>query len=211
MLIILSPQVASPYPVTAIRTSISANVALYRIFLTDYLSPPQESFTDLHVTFTSNLAYQETVVLVSYSVELVEPPTVVCPDPEVPTTSQVTVPMQTPVYTPIPPALDSFNYLGENTAYILAILITLCAVFLGAIIIYLAVKQSSSRSSGGFATHLPQSPHQAFPGMSSPQSASMHQTPGLQRTPPVIYQSGGQSAFRRPGFTPSPQHGLFSQ
>ena len=211
MFIILSPQVASPYPVTAIQTSISANVALYRISLTDYHSPPQESFTDLRVTFTSNLAYQETVVLVSYSVELVEPPTVVCPDPEVPTTSQVTVPMQTPVYTPIPPAPDSFNYLGENTAYILAILITLCAVFLGALIIYLAVKQSSSRSSGGFATHLPQSPHQAFPGMSSSQSASMYQTPGLQRTPPVINQSGGQSAFRRPGFTPSPQHGLFSQ
>ena len=211
MLVLLSPQVASPYPITAVRTSATANVALYRISLTDYHSPPQESFTDLPVTFTSNLAYQETVVLVSYLVELVEPPTVVCPDPEIPATSQVTAPVQTPVYTLIPPAPDSFDYLGENTTYILAILITLCAVFLGALIIYLAVKQSSSKSSGGFATHLPQSPHQAFPGLSSPPSASMYQTPSLQRTPPVISQSGGQSAFKRPGFSSSPQHGLFSQ
>ena len=193
-------QVVSPHSVSAVQTSISVNVALYRISLTDYHSPPQESFSDMKVTFTNNLAHQETVVHVSYSVELT-----VTAEKSAP----VQTPNETPNETPILPADDSLASLQDNTTYFLAIVITLCAVFIAALVIRLAVKRSSAISQGGgFAAHLPPSPHQAFSGATSPHG---FQTPGLRRTPPVLNHSGGQSAFRRPGVSPSHQHGLFSQ
>ena len=202
----------SPYPISAIRTSSSEFLATYQISLTDHI-PPQENLSDIVVTFTSNVAHQETKLLVSYMVETTNQ--VVCPEPEQEPKKSASPFKDSPVRTPVrespyPPPEESFVF-DENTTYFLTVLITVVAVCIGCCVICLAVKHSSPRASGGFTAVLPHSPQQAFsPGM-SPRNVSGYQTPHVQRTPVIPGQSGGGSAFKRPGFSPSPQHGLFSQ
>ena len=208
-------QVMSPYPISAIQTSSSEFLATYQISLTDYHTPPQENLSNIVVTFTSNLAHQESNLLVSYAVETT--PQAACPEvqPEFKKTASLFKegPTQTPVVngdSAYPSPEESF-FFEANTTYFLAIVVTVIAVCIGCCVICLAVKHSSPKASGGFAAHYPQSPQQAFSPGASPLTASEYQTPHVQRTPLIPGQSGGGSAFKRTGFSPSPQHGLFSQ
>lgn len=183
-------------------------MASYRISLTDYHSPPQESYTDHKVIFTTNLANQESIVLVSYVADASEPQ-VVCVEPEVSATEQVK-PRQTP--SPLaspPPTIPDLLVWEDYITYLFVLFLTLLAICIGTLVICLAMKQGSSKSQDGFSSHLPKYPvQQAFSPVGTPQGGqSGLQTP-VQHTPPYLGHSGGGSAFRKP---PSPQHGLFSQ
>ena len=206
---------ASSYPVSVVHVTSNGNTATYRISLTDYHSPPKDSFTDVVITFTSNPAHQECSITVSYNAGTQEPPTMVCPEPDHPRNTDEVVPSPSVIPPGIPSTTNEtlgFLQIDESITYFFVIVITLLAVCIGTLVICMAIKQSSSKSGGGFAAHLPQSPQQAFSPVGTPGNMSGFQTPRYQHTtPPIPGQSGGQSAFRTTGFSSSPQHGLFSQ
>ena len=184
------------------QTTSTSTSVIYRISLIDYYSPPQENFTAIPVSFSSSLAKQDTVITVSYFTQLPEAAGVSCLDDR-PSEGSPSCSSSQP---PSRPVVGFWDSLDETTMYALVIIITFVAVLIGAIVICLAVSKGSSRPQGGFQSHLLQSPQQAF----LPGNISGLQTPTVQRGSPVLGQSGG-SAFTRPSFSPSPQHGLFSQ
>ena len=218
-------QVVSPYPVSAVKVADSITTATYLISLLSV----KESFHNLQVSFSTSIAQQDTSLFVSYlapgdipqappspsrsspreQIKLVPPFEDTPPSPPPPSESP---PTEKPITS------QTEEPISEEVMTSIAILLTIFAVVIATIVICLAVRQTSTRTQGGFSAHLPKTPsQQAFP-VPSPQSTSMsgltgYQTPSYanQRTPPVPGMSGSGSAFRRPGFSPSPQHTLFSQ
>ena len=226
----------SPYPVSAVKIADSVTTATYLISLIS----DKESFNDLVVSFSTSIAQQDSSLSVSYlapgDIRLAPPSpsrsstrqehqvppakdssaaaTTSSPPPPPPTAP----PQQPPVW------MEAEEGVSEDVKTSIAVLLTVLAVVIATIVICLAVRQTSSQARGGFSAHLPRTPsQQAFP-VQSPHTSTTTATPGLsgmtgyqtpsfanQRTPPVPGQSGNQSAFRRPGFSPSPQHTLFSQ
>ena len=149
-------------------------------------------------------------MLVSYFVEVYEPPPAVRAEPENAALIEASPPTEaveaTSTVFPSPVITDTFTLFAVDGVFYLVVLATILAICIGTLIICLALKQSSSNLAGGFSSHLPQgTPQQAFSPVSSPQGI---QTPIHHRTPTFPGRSGGGSAFRQP---PSPQHGLFSQ
>lgn len=217
----------SPYPVSAVKIADSITMATYLISLLS----DKESFHDLQVSFSTSIAQQDTSLYVSYLAPGDIPQAPPSPSRSSPREQIKLAPPfeDTP---PSPPPLSSTKLppteqpitsqtvepISEEVMTSIAILLTIFAVIIATIVICLAVRQTSTRTQGGFSAHLPKTPsQQAFP-VSSPQSTSTsgltgYQTPSYanQRTPPVPGMSGSGSAFRRPGFSPSPQHTLFSQ
>ena len=191
-----------------------------------------ESFHDLHVSFSTSIAQQDSSLFVSYlapnDIPLAPPsPSRSSSEKErhkVPPPED-TPPTATPSSAPHPEApytrQTESEGVSEDLQISIAVLLTILAVVIATIVICLAVRQSSARSQGGFSAHLPKTPSQQAFSVHSPQSTTTpglsgmtgYQTPSFanQRTPPIPGQSGSQSAFRRPGFSPSPQHTLFSQ
>ena len=220
----------SPYPISAVKVADSVNTATYLISLIS----DQESFDNLQVSFSTSIAQQDTSLYVSY----VAPGDIPLAPPS-PSRSSIrqeqhkvppredTPPAITPPSLPStePRYTDTSSWeegVSDDVKTSIAILLTILAVIIATIVICLAIRQTTTRAQGGFSAHLPRTPsQQAFP-TSPPISTTI--TPGLsgmtsyqtpsyanQRTPPIPGQSGSHSAFRRPGFSPSPQHTLFSQ
>ncbi len=207
LLFLFPPQVITAYPFSAVKVSSVRSLAVYRISLTDYHSPPQESYTDHKVIFTNNIAHQEATVHISYIVDTSEPP-VVCVEPEGSPSEELPPKQTLPPRPPPSPVAPDVADLEDYLTYSFVLLLTVLAVIIGTLIICLAMKQNSSKSQGGFSSHLPKLPaQQAFSPVGTPQGIPGMQTPS-SHTPPYLGHSGGGSAFRKP---PSPQHGLFSQ
>ena len=170
---------------------MSTNTATYRISLTD---PHSLNFTDARITFTSTLTRQKEVILVSYNITT--PSAKTCP-----TTDEVRM---------TPGSVDQYGLQTDHMNLVLAV-ITAIILLLATVVVCLALKQSSRKKQDGFASRLPpaatSSP--AFLPKTSTPSSSVSYTP-------LLSQSTGQSAFKRPTqykFSPnriSPQHGLFS-
>ena len=211
------------------RVADSVTTATYLISLLS----DKESFHNLQVSFSTFIAQQDSSLYVSYlapgDIPLVPPsPSRSSPREQIrvapplddthPSGSPRGSPLSPPIHPPITSSQTTEEPMSDEVMTLIAILLTVVAVVIATIIICLAVRQTSARTQGGFSAHLPKTPsQQAFP-VSSPQSTSTsgltgYQTPGFanQRTPPVPGMSGSGSAFRRPGFSPSPQHTLFSQ
>lgn len=172
----------------------------------------QDAFQDLPVTFSSNLAQQETIINVSYVLET-PPPSAPPPTarPPLKTTKTPNTATKPKSYVSQQPKK---NVLSEEASNYLVILVTIFAVIIASIVICLAVKQGAGQSQKGFSAHLPKTPQQAFSPVGTPApNITGFQTPNLnQRTPPIPGQSGGQSAFQRTGLSGSPHgKGLFTQ
>ena len=199
-------QVVSPFPISVIKLSDSGTRASYRVSLIP--DSHLETFKVLPVTFSSNLAHQETVLTVSYIME----PSVTVSAPPTAQTHTKTPPIAKQPRPTQRPKTDSV--FTEETSNYFIIIFTVFVVVIATIVICLAVKQGSGQSRGGFSSHLPQTPQQAFSPVATPaQNVSGFQTPNLnQRTPPYPGQSAGQSAFQRTRLSGSPHaQGLFTQ
>ena len=213
----------SPYPISVVKTTSSTTMATYLISLKQD-SPRLESFTDITVTFSTHLAAQESAIAVSYHAdEGVSTTADACSEPLLPSTvagSQV-VSTPTPITSQPRDRVEVDGKMGgafgENNVYFVSFL-TVVAMVIIAMVICLISRQGGRRTQGGFSAHLPPSPPQGpFSPPHSPSSG--FQTPNFapRNTPPypgghTPGSSGGAgSAFKRPGFSPSPQHGLFSQ
>ncbi len=175
---------SDPQCVTVVRTSSSTPTeANYRITLVTSHTP------HTHITFTTTLAQQETrllVTLLSHDLPAKQPGN------DVTTTT-------TPLSTGSP--------VSDDSMYLIVVVVTIVAVVLATCVICAAIKQGSGTPKSGFKVHLlPKHPAaQAAFTPSTPRSPFVQQ----QATPPL---SSGGSAFRRPAsYSPSPQHGLFSQ
>lgn len=224
----------SPYPVSAVKIADSVTTATYLISLISDV----ESFNNLKVSFSTSIAQQDSSLFISYmspSDLPLAPPSpsrssarqdkVLPPKDSPPAASPSPVYHHTKAqFTQVPPTSGEEEKEGvsEDVRTSIAILLTVLAVLIATIVICLAVRQTSTNAQGGFAAHLPRTPsQQAFSSVPSPQSSGTpglsgmkgYQTPSFpsQHTPPIPGQSGSRSAFRRPGFSPSPQHTLFSQ
>ena len=216
----------SPYPVSAVKVADSITMATYLISLLS----DKESFHNLQVSFSTSIAQQDTSLFVSYVAPGDIPQAPPSPSRSSPweqiklaPPSEDTPPSPPLSGTKLPPTEQPITSqteepISEEVMTSIAILLTIFAVIIATIVICLAVRQTSTRTQGGFSAHLPKTPsQQAFP-VHSPQSTTTsgltgYQTPSYanQRTPPIPGMSGSGSAFRRPGFSPSPQHTLFSQ
>ncbi len=175
---------------SAVRTSSPTSTeANYRISLLDSHTPSDDQLDSVRVTFTTTLAQQETSILVT----LMSHDQLAGPPPQM--VSKATTSNSSRVSTQSP--------FSDDSKYIIVIVITILAVVIATFVICMAVKQGSSQSSTGFAAHLPpRGPPQAAFTPSTPHTPFSPRTPG---------GSAGGSAFKRPGYSPSPQHGLFSQ
>ncbi len=176
-----------PHPVTVARlSSPTSTEANYRITLITTQTP---STDHIYVTFTTTLAQQETrllITLMSYD-----------QSGKMPGKTDATT---TPSTNPVPIE----NPISDDSMHIIVAIVTFVVIVIATLVICAAVKQGSSTPTSGFTAHLP-------PKQCPPQAAftpSTPRTPFTQGTPPL---SSGGSAFRRPGYSPSPQHGLFSQ
>ena len=214
----------SPYPVSAVKVADSITTATYLISLLS----DKESFQNLQVSFSTSIAQQDTSLFISYLAPGDIPQAPPSPSRSSPREQlKLAIPPEDTPASPHPPrstelpptdrpiTSQSEEPISEEVMTSIAILLTIFAVIIATIVICLAVKQTSTRTQGGFSAHLPNTPsQQAFP-VTSPQSTSMsgYRTPGYanQRTPPVPGMTGSRSAFKRPGFSPSPQHTVFSQ
>ena len=179
----------------------SPTEATYRISLLD--NHQMEHSDPIKVTFSTNLAQQESAIEVTLTPPIT--PDGACPDPGTTATN-----LGTPEPTPPPKQPEATKVLSDDYTFVAVVVITLLAVVIATFVICAAVKQGSSQPKSGFAAHYtPKSPQAAFtPGT---QHTPHQQTPNqFHQTPPVPRGSGG-SAFKRPGYSPSPQHGLFSQ
>lgn len=173
--------------VTVVRISSPVPTeANYRITLVTTHTRPH--IDHAHVIFTTTLAQQETRLLITLMSH--DQPA------KLPGKTMTTTPDTNPVPTKSPISDDSMN--------IIVIVVTIVVIIIATFLICMAVRQGSSAPKSGFTAHLPpkRTPQAAF----TPHTPS---TPFTQGTPP--HSSGGGSAFRRPPYTPSPQHGLFSQ
>lgn len=212
-------QVNSPYPLSVIRLSSPSHTRVtYRIFvLPDYHCPPEQPFADLNVSFASAITHQEELVSVTFLES-----DLTCPD------GPASVPFDTPTvpYT----ATGKGLWSRTGTLYFPYIVVTVVVVTLATIVICLALSKSSTHSNSGFSAHLPpgSTSHPTFSRspmaspISSPQQSMHHmssyQTPAFhphqqQHTPSGVLPGSGApgSAYKRTGFSSSPQHGLFSQ
>ena len=219
---------------SAVKVAETVTTATYLISLIS----DKESFHDLQVSFSTSIARQDSSLYVSYlapgDIPLAPPSPSrsstqqerqFIPPPEDTPPSASTSSLPRPEAPPI--SQTGMEGVSDEIKTSIAAIITIFAIIIATVVICLAVRQSSSRSQGGFSAHLPKTPSQQAFSLHSPQSTAtpgLTGTPGLsgmtgyqtpnyanQRTPPIPGQAGSQSAFRRPGFSPSPQHTLFSQ
>ena len=196
-------QATSAHPLTVVRSSMTANAATYRISLTD---PHSMNFTGAKITFTSSHTHQKEVVLVSYtSGSTIQ----TCPtdDRESAAGGGSTTQVKA-----------EYGLPSDHLNLVLAV-ITAVVLLLATVVVCLALRQSSFKRQDGFASRLPPN-HSAISASSSPAFVPQSTTPtsASRGFTPLLSQSTGQSAFRRPTpynkFSPnriSPQHGLFSQ
>ena len=154
-------------PITVTRHSHTTFGASYSISLVDTKSPPPTNFSNLPIVFTSSTAHQKLVVLVSYTgITKVETPS--CPVP----------PNETIGTKKAGPQM----LLDDQQWYIFMGMATLILV-LAITVICLALKQSSYKPSGGFASHLPPAANPSTPAFtpqhSTPNPSQISATPGL--------------------------------
>ena len=206
------PQVSSPHPLSFTKHTSSTHSYTFLLTLTERHPSP---FSSLTITLTSSLTHQVTTVTVSYTevtTAAVATETTTCKTQPVPTTALEDH--------ETPPIETAYNFIGDNVALTLVVIVTAFCVVVGMVVICKALRDSSPRTNSGFTAYLPRSPaapqQLAFSPSHSPHSQSYTLTPGLQRTPPPIPGSGGgtggQSAFRRTGvpkYSPTSQ-GLYS-
>ena len=220
----------SPYPVSAVKIADSVTTATYLISLIS----DAESFNNLKVSFSTSIAQQDSSLFVSYVSPSDLPHAPPSPSRSSAQQDKVLPPKDSPLaasfspvshtkaqFTQAPPTSGEEEGVSDEVRTSIAILLTILAVLIATIVICLAVRQTSSSAQGGFAAHLPRTPSQQAFSVPSPQTSGTpglsgmkgYQTPSFpsQHTPPIPGQSGSRSAFRRPGFSPSPQHTLFSQ
>lgn len=172
---------------------MTTSTATYRISITD---TPSQNISNTKVTFTSLLTHQKQVILVSYT-SISE----VSPQPACPANTEVEETLRERQFGP---DMDQWNMV--------LVVVSAVILLLATVVVCLALRQSSTKPQGGFASRLPPSTPAFLP---KPSATPTSATPAIT---PLLSQSTGQSAFRRPAaynqYSPnrtSPQHGLFSQ